>query len=199
MLKKIKMNETVETILYCFLGLLIAVSLNRGLALALGTSLPVVTVSSKSMVPTLKVGDIAVIYGREEYQLEDIIVFDGWEKEPIIHRIVGVVERKDKETIVEKDKRLDLSEKELKNYGEDFFSKNNISKFYITKGDGNRRCDQCYGYSPVLEPKIHGKSVVVIPYLGWVKLLAFQYIIYNPIGLGVVGILVGLFILYKLM
>ena len=199
MLKNIKMNETTETIIYCLLGLLIAVALNRGLAIALGTSLPVVTVSSESMVPTLNVGDISVIYGREDYQLRDIIVFDGWEKEPIIHRIVGVIENKNGEIVVKKDGRLSLSESDLKDYGKDFFENKNNSKIYITKGDGNRKCDQCYGYKPVLKSQIHGKSVFVIPYLGWVKLFVFQYIVYNPTGLLATGILIGLYIIYKFM
>lgn len=195
MLGKKELKGWKETALYCFLGFLIAVFLNRGLGVALGTPLPVVTVSSTSMVPNLNVGDISIVYGRGEYELGDIILFEGWEAEPIIHRIVGVVEVQAGKINVKKTQSLSLSEEDLKEYGEKYLK--NEGKIYITKGDGNTKCDQCYGYKPVEKSQIFGKSIFVIPWLGWVKLFVMNYILFNPLGLVGVGFLALIYLLVK--
>lgn len=175
---------------YLLLGLLLAVGLNIALGIVLATEMPVVTISSASMYPTMGVGDIAVIRGSGEYELGDIIVFRGWEYKPIIHRIVAIVEDIDGKMNVERlsgfNEELDW-EKLLKN-----------GKVYITKGDNNARCDQCIGRPPVLEKSIYGEAVLTIPYLGWVKLL-FLEVIKSPTALAaIILIVVAYFVIRRL-
>jgi signal peptidase I len=78
-------------------------SANVVLQAALGTPIPIVVVTSSSMVPTLYVGDVCVIQrvsadqyavGNHDNRTGDIIVFDAHDiypslTEPVIHRIVN--------------------------------------------------------------------------------------------------------------
>jgi signal peptidase len=63
----------------------------QGLGLALGTQMPMVSVVSTSMVPTLNVGDL-ILVAAADYKVGDIIVFNapGVRQGPIIHRIIAV-------------------------------------------------------------------------------------------------------------
>lgn len=186
------------TIIYVLLGFLIALLLNKGLGLVLGSPLPVVTVSSTSMVPTLQVGDISIIYGRGGYNLEDIIVFKGWKPEPIIHRVVGKAEKTNGEIKIEVSNRLNkLSEEELRSLGEKHLSKS-VKSIYITKGDNNGICDQCYGKNVVKESEIYGKSILKIPLLGWVKILFINLFLHNPlIGFPLAFIAIAIYFILK--
>jgi signal peptidase I len=48
-------------------------------------------VVSESMVPTLKVGDIIIVQGMDEYALDDIVVYRTvLYQKPIVHRIIGM-------------------------------------------------------------------------------------------------------------
>ena len=64
--------------------------------LGLGTTTPLVVVTSESMVPTLEVNDLLVLQGRapEDIAVNDIIVFRAsWYAEaPIVHRVVSIEE-----------------------------------------------------------------------------------------------------------
>ena len=64
--------------------------------LAMGTTSPLVVVTSESMVPTLEVGDLLVIqsWSEESISLGDIIVFwADWNPDtPVVHRIVEIIE-----------------------------------------------------------------------------------------------------------
>lgn len=188
-LKKIKkiLNEGwTGTVFYCFLGLVIALAVHEGLGLTMGTDLPIVTVSSRSMVPNLRVGDIALIRNTGKYEVGDIIVFDGWERKPIIHRIVAI---KEDNKVTRLGDWHELSDKELLNYE---------GKIYITKGDNNPSCDQCTGKEPVKKTEIHGEKILVIPYLGWVKILFVEYFIKTPIiGIGSAIVVMIIYWLYK--
>ena len=84
------------------------------------------------------------------------------------------------------------SEEKLLEYSEDYFvqSSNPDRKIFITKGDNNARCDQCYGIPPVPESNVYGKAVIVIPYLGWVKILFVKFFIESPIY-GIMFILIS--------
>lgn len=176
------------TVLYCILGICFAILVHSISGILLGTSLPIVTVSSESMVPTLNVGDVVIIKGEEEYNPGDIIVFDGWEDEPIIHRIVAIVEDG-------KIKRFDgwngLDDESLKKLAE------GKGKIYITKGDNNANCDQ-YVFPPVEESRIYGKAVTKIPYIGWVKILFVMWFVKDPLfGAMIVVVLGAIYYGYK--
>lgn len=177
------------TIFYIVLGLIIAVFVHWGLGIVLNTELPIVTVSSQSMVPTLNVGDIVFIEGEKNYSLGDIIVFKGWEKDPIIHRIVAFSDG----NVVKKLKGWnELSDKDIKEIEQ------GKGKIYITKGDNNPTCDQCYGELPARESDVYGKEIFIIPYLGWIKILFVEYFIKKPaIGVGTVILLGGIYWIYK--
>ena len=184
---KILNEGWIGTIFYCILGLFVALAAHWGLSIMADSDLPIVTVSSTSMVPTLNVGDIALIKGQESYEVGDIIVFDGWEKEPIIHRIVAI---SDGEKVDRYDNWNQMDDEKILEYGE--------GKIYITKGDNNPSCDQCVGKSPVKENKIHGKEILTIPYLGWIKILFVRYFIQTPvIGISTSTILLIIYLIYK--
>ena len=159
-------------VIYSLLGVIIAFSVHQVFGLVLGTQLPIVTVSSGSMVPTLNVGDIVFIKGEKTYQLGNIIVFRGWESEPIIHRIVAY---SDGNVVKKYDDWNQLTDKKIKEMAQ------GKGKIYITKGDHNPACDQCGGKLPPTDSEIYGKSILVIPYLGWVKILFVDYFIKDPV------------------
>jgi signal peptidase I len=79
------------SIIYLFLGFVIAYLVNIGLGYALDTETPVVAVFSDSMVPTFYRGDMIVVYGDKDVSVGDIIVFDvSNRKYPIIHRVYNI-------------------------------------------------------------------------------------------------------------
>ena len=96
-------------------------------------------------------GDLMILKKAEPSKIEkgDIIVFSGWRSDPIIHRVVEI-EKQD--------------------------------GYYIfgTKGDNNPRqiaptagCSICDETS-IHQNQIYGKAVLRVPYLGWVKIIAFD-------------------------
>jgi len=124
------------TVLYIFLGFLIALAVNEGLKPVLQTDTPVVAVFSDSMVPTFEKGDMIIVQGSNEIKVGDIVVYDAPRyRYPIIHRVINI-----------------------------------SSKGIITKGDNNPSPD------PWITPteKIHGKAIFRIPFLGWVKVGAYE-------------------------
>lgn len=135
-----KWDELTEgpfgTLVYIFLGILIALAVNEGLKPILVTDTPVVAVFSESMVPTYEKGDMIIVQGGTEIKAGDIVVFDapGY-KYPIIHRVINV-----------------------------------SGEGVTTKGDHNPAAD------PWVTPvsKVHGKAVLKLPYLGWVKVGAYE-------------------------
>lgn len=154
-------------IIYLFLGVVLALALNKGLGLAFSTQYPVVTVKSTSMVPTLNVGDIVFVYGRGEYNPGDIVVFNGWRGTPIIHRIVAKAEKTSQEVKIEMWRGFDqISKEKFRQLARKSPSRN----LYITKGDHNSFCDQCSGKDYLKKEGIYGKKIFRVPYLGWVKL-----------------------------
>ena len=79
------------SIIYLFLGFVIAYLVNIGLGYALGTDTPVVAVFSESMVPTFYKGDMIVVYGDKDVSVNDIIIFNAPNRNyPIIHRIYSI-------------------------------------------------------------------------------------------------------------
>ena len=123
-----------------------------------------------------KIGDV-VIYLRDRR-------VSG--SEPIIHRVVGIVDVRDNR-IYNVTGTLDCyTQKDfeakfipyIKNcqkgyrgcpYGS--FPSGNDYKLYMTKGDNNRGTDQCGGILPVTEQEILARGWIRLPYLGWLKLI----------------------------
>ena len=52
--------------------------------------------------------------------------------------------------------------------------------YFITKGDNNPQFDFQYGNAPVPEGRVTGKTILRIPYLGYVKLFLFGYLATPP-------------------
>jgi len=132
------------------------------LKIALRTPVPLATVESSSMIPTLNIGDVVIIVGVDpnDIKVGDIIVYNKVSlmpskkpailplKTPIIHRVIGVVKVEDK-------------------------------VFFITKGDANIAKDSWY----VPPEGVLGKAVMIneyplrIPYVGY-----FSLFLHNLIG-----------------
>lgn len=140
-------KEIKETIIYVFVGLVLAYLINTGLGFALDTTRPVMAVVSGSMEPTFYRGDLVVVKGiyAEDIGVGDIIVYDNpYRGIPVVHRIIEIEETED---------------------GLEFY----------TKGDNiktNHLSDQQSGIAPPIRPRwIRGKVVLVIPKLGWLRVM----------------------------
>ena len=135
-----------SSVFYIIVGIALAVSINWGLAFALGTDMPVVAVESNSMVPTFSAGDILVLQGAQELKVGDIIVFSPppqYSTVPVVHRIIAM----------------------------------NPDGTFQTKGDANSG-QLVYEYK-IAASQIHGKAVLIIPYLGWLKIGMMQFVMPN--------------------
>lgn len=155
-------------IVYILLGVGLALLLQNGLSLAFSTDYPVVTVKSTSMVPELRVGDIVFIRGKGNYEPGDVVVFGGWRRTPIIHRLVAEVRAgEDGKIEVRTYENFDqISENNLK----DIISQSSSNNLFVTKGDNNPICDQCAGKGFVKPEEIYGKKIFKVPLIGWVKI-----------------------------
>lgn len=161
------MNSTVG---YVLLGIVLAFLINQGMAFALSTDMPIVAVESNSMIPTFYKGDILVLQGTPVDQLKigDIIVFSP--KGKASGSIIGLPIGSDGSTpIVHR------------------IVKANPDGSFQTKGDANP--GQLY-FEKHIEPyQIHGKSVLIIPYLGWVKIGITEYVVPNALWVAIAAIL----------
>ncbi len=87
-----KIGDSLGTIGYVVLGIILAFAANQGLAFALSTDMPMVAVESNSMVPTFNKGDILILRGIPPGELDigDVIVFSPSEEStPVVHRIIA--------------------------------------------------------------------------------------------------------------
>lgn len=88
----VKIRNSLGTLGYVIIGILLAFGANQGLAFALATDMPMVAVESNSMVPTFNKGDILILQGMpmDELEIGDVIVFspDG-RGIPVVHRIIA--------------------------------------------------------------------------------------------------------------
>jgi len=156
---KRKISYLDNSVFYIILGVVLALGINWGLALALNTDMPVVAVESYSMVPTFSKGDILILQGipQEQLKVGDIIVFSPEPGQtPVVHRIIEV----------------------------------NPDGTFQTKGDNNN------GQLPFekrIEPQeIHGKAVLIIPYLGWLKIGMMEYFLPNILWFVLAGGIIAL-------
>ncbi len=93
--KKKILKITVEWIIYALVFVLIVWGTPKALARVLNTSYPIATITSSSMWPVLKQGDIILIKGvsgKEDIEVGDIVVYTN-EKGFTIHRIVRLNEK----------------------------------------------------------------------------------------------------------
>ena len=122
-LKKLSDLPFVEDIIYISGGIILAFIIYSALGFGLQTDKPVLTVVSGSMEPTLSVGDLIVISGKDVLEIEkgDIIVFNpGIVNKLIVHRVYEVIE----------DRRIDK-----------FTGEESVIRSFRTKGDNNNHVD----------------------------------------------------------
>lgn len=91
--EKIKQSRPFDEFYFFAIALILAFGVIQTTGTALDTDRPVVTVTSCSMYPHYKVGDVVVVQGEKFEDIEegDIIVFDAESAEvniPVIHRVV---------------------------------------------------------------------------------------------------------------
>ncbi len=154
------MKDEYSTLVYIISGIILAFGLNQGLAVALSTELPIVAVESNSMVPTFQKGDILILQGipQEQLQVDDIIVFSPPNQDtPIVHRIIKI----------------------------------NADGTFQTKGDANN--GQLPYEKQIHYSQIKGKEILIIPYLGWIKIGLNEYILPN-----IIVIIILLALMYSL-
>ena len=133
-------------------------------------------------------GTILPFFG--EAKLGDVVIYRRDRRstgnEPIIHRVVGIVNVKDG-AIGSVDGTLDCFTQ--KDFEEKFipyvlscqsgnpnclykeFPKTGTFRFYMTKGDNNRGTDQCSGILPVTDSQVLARGWIRVPYLGWLKMV----------------------------
>jgi len=149
---KINLEGTRGTLFYIVVGIFLALGINQGLALALSTDMPVVAVESNSMVPTFHKGDILIIQGvrnPEEY----------WDFLKVGDIIVFSPEGKSTPIV----HRL---------------VKKNADGTFQTMGDANN--GKQLPFEKNIKPsQIHGKMIFMIPFLGWIKIGATEYLLPN--------------------
>ncbi|MHA1721436.1 MAG: signal peptidase I [Promethearchaeota archaeon] len=130
---------------FAFLGIL---------RLSLHTDNPLVVVTSESMVPTINVGDILVIEGKDPADIKNgtIILYDSrglwpnrYVEEPIVHRVVNK-----------------------------YLNDTDNKWYFITKGDNNDDTDPPDGpfgtEIPIPEERVIGIVTMIIPKIGKVKI-----------------------------
>ena len=148
---KLKTNfgETTETLIYIFLGIFLAFGINLVLGQALSTGMPVVAVESNSMIPTFYQGDILIIQGvRNPEDYSNFLKVDDIIVFSVEGRDIPIVHR---------------------------ITEINPDGSFQTQGDA---CSGQHSFEKRIEPsQIHGKVIMIIPYLGWVKIGATQYLL----------------------
>lgn len=128
--------------------------------------------------------------------LGDVVIYErdrihSFGAPPIIHRVVGVVEVRDWE-VYSTEGTLDCLavddfqgeyilhvkgcvEGERCSYAS--FPETGDFRFYVTKGDNNPGSDQCSNLAlPVTDAQLTARGWIVIPYLGWLKLILNAFI-----------------------
>ena len=133
-----------KSVLYVALAVAIFLGTFQVVKFAAGTETPLLVVVSRSMEPTLRVGDLVVIrhFDPDELVVGDIIVFHNptGQEELIVHRI-------DEVTVVSDD------------------------RCFLTKGDNNPQQDQrAKGWPPICPDMIEGRTLVHIPVIGNISL-----------------------------
>jgi len=147
-----------STLGYVLLGVALAFIINQGMAFALSTDMPIVAVESNSMIPTFYKGDILVLQGTppQELNIGDIIVFSPRVTQSGSAASSPIVHR---------------------------ITKKNPDGTFQTQGDANP--GQLYFEKHIEPSQIHGKSVLIVPYLGWVKIGITEYVLPNILWIAI--------------
>jgi len=152
MMPKIIHEGTLGTIFYVAIGVFLALGINQGLALALSTDMPVVAVESNSMIPTFYKGDILIIQGVSDPDLyQDFLEIGDVIVFSPESKAIPIVHR-----IIDK----------------------NPDGTFQTMGDANNG-RQLPSEKRIEPSQIHGKMLFIIPFLGWIKIGATEYLLPN--------------------
>lgn len=106
-------------------------------------------------------GDIIILWraNNKNVDLGDVLVFWGPRPQPIIHRVVKIWEETDSNGVIE--------------------------HHYQTKGDHNEGSfSGSNGELDITEDRFVGQGLFRIPYLGWIKILAVEFLV----NLGIISI-----------
>jgi len=156
-----KKDSKKSTILYIMLGVILAFGINQGLAFALSTDMPVVAVESNSMCDE----------GACTFARGDLLILQGVPAEQLeIGDIIVYSVPNQPAPIVHR------------------IIKKNIDGSFQTKGDANTQ--QLPFEKHIAATQIHGKEVMIIPLLGWVKIGLTEFIIPNTVWIiiAIIGI-----------
>ncbi|GEM_PF-486609 len=173
-MKKPKIFDS--TLFYIIIGIILAFGINQGMALALSTDMPVVAVESDSMIPTFYKGDMLLLKGvpPEELKVGDIIVFSPNIQKTVNPETGKITYSLGGTPVVHRIIEI------------------NPDGTFQTKGDANHNQ---LDFEKRIEPaQIHGKEIMIIPHLGWVKIGITEYIIPNALWilLAVVVLYIGI-------
>ncbi len=148
---KKKTIVTVVTVALVLLAPFIAYGI---LQLSLGTPHPIVVVISDSMQPNVNKGDVLFVRGEETSNVQngDVIVFDA----------IGLWYGAPQEPIVHRIVDKWISDEVW---------------YFVTKGDANEYPDPV----PIPEKGIFGVMSLRVPFIGWVKIVLFDYGILFPL------------------
>jgi signal peptidase len=156
---------------------------------SLHTDIPMVVVTSGSMVPTIYKGDLLIVEGKDPAEIQngshtervgDIIIYDAqglWTaylpegNQPIVHRVIGK-----------------------------YYNTTDNKYYFITQGDANYYPDPPMGPPNIPVPEDHVLGVVktVIPKVGWVKIWLSETNLGIPI-IVILGALLIISIIYDIM
>lgn len=154
------LDDIERNVFFVLAAVLLAFSLYQTIGMVAGTSVPVVSVVSDSMVPTFHRGDMVVVDGVEFSTIEegDIVVFNTpYMPMPVIHRVIN-------KSASSLDTRGD------NNAGQVRFC---VSDRHVRAYDGSCSADErLVNIEDDVQPdQIMGRVELIIPYLGYAKLL----------------------------
>jgi len=158
------MDGTTGTIIYIFIGVFLALGINVALGQALSTDMPVVAVESNSMVPAFSQGDILIIQGIRDHSAYNSFLKTG---DIIVFSVA--------------DRDVPIVHRIIQV---------NPDGSFQTQGDA---CTGQHPFEKQINPEqIHGKVIMIIPYLGWVKIGVTEYILPFVIGNIVLFAIIGI-------
>lgn len=154
------LDDLERNLFFVLTAVLLAFSLYQTIGMVSGTSVPVVSVVSDSMVPTFYRGDMVVVDGTEfsTIQEDDIVVFNTpYMPMPVIHRVIN-------KTDGSLDTHGDNNPGQVR-----FCVRDNHARSY----DGNCGPDErLVNIEKGVQPdQVLGRVELIIPYLGYAKLL----------------------------
>ena len=157
-------KEIKDTAVYIIIGLAMASIINLGLGFTLGAEKPIMAVVSSSMEDTFYKGDLVVVKGikPEDIKVRDIIVYHNPCKDiDVVHRVVDIKEESTDDFRCSTGRIVPGNDK--------------VDQIFYTKGDNkytNRYTDQMSRIAPPLRKEwIKGRVVLVVPKLGWFKVI----------------------------